>query len=163
MATYSQAFIGWLAQFHPDRLPAPTNTATVMAMDGLLRQFASFFGVGVIAAVVHYGFLIVLVELSQIGAVIATLVGYVGGGIVSYVLNERHTYSRARSHAAAGWRFALVAAVGFGLTYGLMTLFVERWMIPYLLAQLVTTAIVLVWSFFAHKIFSFGEKRGQTG
>lgn len=128
-------------------------------MKGLIRQIAAFSGVGVIAAIIHYSLLVVLVELARFGAVSATLVGYVGGGIVSYLLNERHTYTRSRSHAEASWRFAVVAAVGFALTYGLMTLFVERWTIPYLFAQLITTAIVLVWSFFAHKIFSFGEKR----
>lgn len=127
-------------------------------MRALLRQFRAFFGVGVAAAIVHYGLLIGLVEGMRFNAVPATLLGYIAGGIVSYWLNERHTYQRSRSHGQAGWRFALVAGAGFLLTYGLMSLFVDILAIPYLLAQLITTGIVLIWSFFAHKLFSFGER-----
>ena len=76
--------------------------------------------------------------------------------IVSYVLNRRHTYRSDRPHDQAGWRFAVVAGVGFVLTLGLMTLFVDRWALPYFPAQIVTTGIVLLWSFFAHKFWTFG-------
>ncbi len=124
----------------------------------LLRQIVAFTGVGVIAAVVHYGLLIGLVEIGGWRAVPATLVGYVGGGIVSYGLNRRHTYQSDRPHEEAGWRFALVAAVGFGLTYGAMHLLVERLHAPYLPAQIATTLVVLVWSFLAHKYWSFGQR-----
>jgi putative flippase GtrA len=119
------------------------------------RQIAAFAGVGVVAAVVHYGLLIGLVELAGWRAVPATLVGYVGGGLVSYGLNRRHTYRSERPHEEAGWRFATVAAVGFAITYGVMHLLVERLALPYLPAQIATTLVVLVWSFLAHKYWSF--------
>lgn len=128
-------------------------------MQPLLRQFSAFFSVGVIAAVVHYGLLVGLVEGMGYEPVPATLIGYVAGGLVSYGLNERLTYQRRRSHAQAGWRFALVAAIGFGLTYGLMTVFVAFLAMNYVFAQLLTTGIILIWSFFAHKLFSFNDKQ----
>jgi len=127
------------------------------ALGSLPRQIAAFAGVGIVAAVVHYGLLIGLVELGRWGAVPATLVGYVGGGIVSYWLNRSHTYRSDRPHAEAGWRFAVVAAVGFALTYGAMHALVDRMALPYLPAQIATTLIVLVWSFVAHKVWSFGR------
>lgn len=122
------------------------------------RQFAAFFGVGLVAAVVHYGLLISLVEGYRLEPVRATLVGYVGGGIVSYLLNRRHTYGSDRPHLQAGWRFALVTLVGFGLTWGLMSLFVRVGGAPYLPAQVGTTAIVLFWSFLAHKLWTFRDE-----
>lgn len=121
----------------------------------LPRQIAAFAGVGVVAAVVHYGLLIALVEAAGIGAVLATLAGYIGGGIVSYALNRRHTYASDRPHEEATWRFALVAFVGFLLTGAFMHLFVDRLGAPYLPAQLVTTGLVLVWSFVANKVWTF--------
>jgi putative flippase GtrA len=121
------------------------------------RQFSTFFGVGLIAAIVHYGLLIGLVEGAGWAAVPATLAGYVAGGVVSYVRNRRHTYRSDRPHAEAGWRFALVAFVGFLLTWGLMHALVDRAGLPYLPAQFGTTGLVLVWSFLAHKLFSFGR------
>ena len=70
----------------------------------LARQFTAFFGVGLVAAVVHYGLLIGLVEGASLHPVPATLAGYVAGGLVSYVLNRRHTYGSARPHR--DWRFS---------------------------------------------------------
>jgi putative flippase GtrA len=122
---------------------------------GLRRQMSAFAGVGVVAAVAHYGVLIGLVETGGFDPVPATLLGYVAGGIVSYVLNRRVTYASNRPHAEAGWRFAAVAAGGFLLTWVFMHGF-TRWLgAPYLPAQIVTTGIVLVWSFVAHKLWTF--------
>lgn len=119
------------------------------------RQAAAFVGVGLVAAVVHYGLLVSLVEGYRLEPVRATLAGYVAGGIVSYLLNRRHTYASERPHRQATWRFAVVALVGFGLTWCFMALFVRTFAAPYLPAQLVTTGIVLVWSYLAHKLWTF--------
>ncbi len=122
----------------------------------MFAQFRRFFGVGIAAAIVHYGVLVALAELLLWHKIPATLLGYVGGGVVSYVLNRRFTYRSERSHREAGWRFGVVAFVGFCLTGVLMFVF-NSWMgMPYLLAQLLITAIVLAWSFVAHKLWTFG-------
>jgi putative flippase GtrA len=115
----------------------------------------AFVGVGILAAVAHYGVLIGLVEAGGFDPVPATLLGYVAGGLVSYGLNRRLTYASDRPHGEAGWRFAVVAAVGFALTGGFMHVFTHWLGAPYLPAQLVTTGIVLVWSFLAHKLWTF--------
>ena len=125
-------------------------------MPPLLRQFGAFFGVGLAAAVVHYGCLVALVEGAGSEPVPATLAGYVAGGVVSYGLNRRLTYGSTRPHAEAGWRFAVVAGVGFLLTGAFMHAFTAWLGIPYLAAQVVTTGIVLFWSFIAHKLWTFG-------
>ena len=127
-------------------LPSPRNLA---------RQFAAFFGVGIAAAIVHYGVLIALVEGIAAEPVPATLIGYIAGGLVSYALNRRHTYESTRPHREATWRFAVVAFVGFLLTWGFMHAFVEWLDAPYLPAQVVTTGIVMLWSFVAHKAWTF--------
>ena len=121
----------------------------------LPRQIAAFAGVGVVAAVVHYGLLIALVEAGGLGPVPATLAGYIGGGVVSYALNRRHTYTSRRPHREATWRFALVAFVGFLLTWLFMHAFTIWLGAPYLPAQLVTTGIVMLWSFLAHRAWTF--------
>lgn len=140
-------------------LSLPGQFGYIAAMVALFRQFVAFFGVGIVAAIVHYSVLVGGVELLESRPVPATLAGYVFGGIVSYWLNRRLTYRSDRPHEEAGWRFALVAGIGFVMTYLLMSLFVDRWALPYVPAQLVTTGLVLLWSFFAHKYFSFGANR----
>jgi putative flippase GtrA len=55
-----------------------------------------------------------------------------------------------------------VAAVGFVLTGFLMHLLVDRLGVLYLAAQLVTTGIVLFWSFIAHKVWTFARRSGSA-
>jgi putative flippase GtrA len=125
------------------------------AMKLLLGQFTAFAGVGVIATSVHYALLVALVELAGLSAVTGALVGFCAGGLVSYVLNRRHTFHSERPHAEATWRFAVVVAVSFFLTYVFMTVFVSIAGIPYLLAQVATTGIVMMWGFAAHRAWTF--------
>ena len=132
-------------------------------MKFLFRQFSSFVVVGFIATGVHYALLIGLVEIAGMSAVAAALAGYAAGGTVSYGLNRRHVFRTKLRHEAAVSRFALVAAVGFGLTYIFMSLFVRAAGIPYLPAQVATTGIVMFWSFAAHRLWTFPADRDAKG
>ncbi len=83
------------------------------------------------------------------------LAGYVLGGIVSYALNRRYAFRSDRPHREATWRFALVAGVGFVLT-GAAHGAVQRPLgLPYLPAQVLTTGVVLLWSFGANRFWTF--------
>ncbi len=124
------------------------------------RQLMAYVLAGGLTAVAHYGVLVGLVELAQVDPVPATLAGFVVGAVVSYVLNRWMTFEATRSHAQAGWRFGLIAVGGFGLTWGLMHLFVTRLGLPYLPMQFVTTGFVMVFSFLGHKFFSFADRPG---
>jgi putative flippase GtrA len=132
-------------------------------MTFLFRQFSSFVVVGFIATGVHYALLIGLVEIAGISAVAAALIGYGAGGTVSYGLNRRHVFRTNLPHEAAMSRFTLVAAVGFGLTYIFMSLFVHAAGIPYLPAQVATTGIVMFWNFAAHRLWTFPAGRDTKG
>ncbi|MGA7383726.1 MAG: GtrA family protein [Methylocella sp.] len=132
-------------------------------MTFLIRQFSSFVVVGVIATGVHYALLIGLVEIAGISPVAAALAGYGAGGTVSYGLNRRLTFRTKLPHEAAVSRFTLVAAVGFGLTYVFMSLFIRAAGIPYLLAQVATTGIVMFWSFTANRLWTFPADRDANG
>lgn len=122
------------------------------------RQLVTYAFAGGLTAVAHYGVLIGLVEGAKLDPVPATLAGFIVGAVVSYALNRWMTFDATRSHAQAGWRFALIAAGGFVLTGLLMHLFVSRFGLPYLPMQFVTTGIVMVFSFLGHKFFSFADR-----
>ncbi len=126
-------------------------------MNPLARQFAAFSGVGIIAAVMHYSVLIGLVETGLAAPVAANVVAYAAGGIVSYLLNRRYAFRSDRAHAEAGWRFAVVAGVGFLLTWLFTHLLHERLGAPYVLAALTTTGVVMLWSFAANRAWTFNK------
>jgi putative flippase GtrA len=142
----------------------PARAASLTSTAEPVRQILAFGGAGIAAAVFHYATLIGLVEGGVLTPVPATLCGYLAGGGVSYALNRRHTYRSDRPHREAVWRFVTVAAIGFAITFAVMHVLVDRWSLPYLPAQLLTTGIVLVWSFSAHKWWTFGgtPDRGEA-
>ncbi|MDR3462634.1 MAG: GtrA family protein [Beijerinckiaceae bacterium] len=125
----------------------------------MIKQLSSFVGVGVIATAIHYALLVALVELGGVSPVPSALCGFTVGGVVSYGLNRRHTFESARPHDEAAWRFAVVASVAFVLTYLFMRLFNEVTHLPYLLAQVATTLIVMVWTFGANRLWTFPQEK----
>ncbi len=125
----------------------------------VLRQLGSFSLVGVLAAIGHYGTLVAAVELAHLEAVPAALAGYLVGGVVSYLLNRRWTFASDRPHEAAVPRFVLVAVAGFLLTGVAMAVLCDGLGLHYLVAQLLTTGLVMLWSFLANRSWTF---RTQT-
>lgn len=122
------------------------------------RQLLAYVFAGGLTAVAHYGVLVGLVELARVDPVPATLAGFIVGALVSYTLNRWMTFDATRGHVEAGWRFAVIAAGGFVLTGILMHVFVSRAGLPYLPMQIVTTGVVMVFSFLGHKFFSFADR-----
>ena len=139
-------------------------SSTSDSLARLARQFTTFFGVGLVAAFVHFGVLVGLVETVGVRPVPATLAGYLTATVVSYILNRRLTYASDRPHAEAAWRFAVVAGIGFVLTGALMALFI-RLVGPayYFPAQVLTTGIVLFWHFLGHKLWTFRQASPLEG
>lgn len=121
----------------------------------LSRQFLWFVVAGGAATVFHYAVLIALVEGGAAGPVAGALAGFCCGGAVSYALNRRLAFGSGRRHREALWRFAIVACVGFGLTGLAMAALTSRLGWPYLPSQVLTTGLVMLWSFTAHKLWTF--------
>ena len=126
----------------------------------LPRQISTFFGVGLVSIVADYGTLRLLCDVLEVSPVDRALVSYLAGGLINYRLNRSRTCATHRDHLPAGWRFASVMAVGFSLTGLFMWIFAEKLEIPYLIARVITTGIVFCWNFGAHKLWTFGERRG---
>lgn len=124
----------------------------------LPRQLSTYALVGAAASLAHYAALVGLVELLAWRAVPAALVGYVIGGVISYRLNRRHTFASDRPHREAVWRFALVALLGFCLTFLLMRFFVDRLDAPYLPAQFATTILIMFVTFFVNRLWTFAQR-----
>ena len=124
----------------------------------LAIQFTVFSAVGVIAAIGHYGTLVALSELAAADPVPASLAGFIVGGVISYLLNYRFTFRSTKQHREALTKFLVVATVGFFLNGLLMWLLTGPVDLHYLVAQLIATGGVLVWTFSCNKLWTFNEK-----
>ncbi|MFT0861701.1 GtrA family protein [Ancylobacter sp. G4_0304] len=123
----------------------------------LARQFFVFGVVGGISAIAHFSVLALLVETGMAGPVAGSAAGFVVAATMSYAMNRAFTFNATRGHAEAAWRFAVVATAGFVLNAVLMELFAARLGIYYLLAQLLTTLIVMVSNFLGYRLWAFAH------
>jgi putative flippase GtrA len=131
-------------------------------MRTLLPQFSRYAQVSVVSAIIQYSTLAIGVSLG-IGAVSASCAGYVLGAFTGYVLNRGYTYASQAAHVSAVPRFVAVILVGLVLNALFMHLLHGYLGWHYLLAQVLTTGITMIWNFTAHRHWTFSARRVQSG
>lgn len=122
-------------------------------------QFFRFAGVGAIGTLAHYVLLVMLVEMLRTNEVAASTAGATLGALVNYLLNRRYTFRSEKRHSEALTKFLIIAALGLTLNSLLMLIFVEILNIYYLLAQVLSTGLVLVWNFLGNRFWTFRDAR----
>jgi putative flippase GtrA len=121
----------------------------------LARQFVNFTGVGFMSAIGHYGVLIALVQIAGVPAVPASGAGALLGAWINYTMNYHFTFRSSERHREAALKFAAIAAVALLLNTGFMWVGIEVIGAHYLLSQIATTGLVLVWTFAGNRYWTF--------
>ena len=125
-------------------------------------QFLGFAGVGAIATLLQYGILVLTVELFGVPAVVGSCLGFVVSAILNYLLNYHFTFRSGNSHAVAASRFAVVASGGLAINASVMGLLMHFTRLPYVVSQVITTLVVLIWNFAGNALWSFAAPRGNA-
>jgi putative flippase GtrA len=120
-----------------------------------LRRLIAFAGIGLLGTGLHVAVLVGAVRGAGIGPVPASCGGALAGALLNYGLNHRFNYRSQRAHRQALPRFLLIATVAFALNAALMALGTGALRLNYLLAQGLTSALVLAWTFTANHRWSF--------
>ncbi|RMG53794.1 MAG: GtrA family protein [Gammaproteobacteria bacterium] len=128
---------------------------TEVSFNGHLGRLFRYGMVGASGTALHYAVLIMLVQLFGIDPVWATTAGALCGALLNYHLNYHWTFASRRPHREALSRFMLVAGSGLLLNTGLMALLVDGLGWYYLVAQVLTTALVFFWTYLANAFWSF--------
>jgi len=129
----------------------------------LHTKFRRFVIVGVIATLLQYGLLVVCVRACHLSATWGSAIGFAVSAFVNYALNYRYTFRSSRTHRSASWRFVVVASSGLLVNVLLMQLLNARLGLHYLLAQVITTAVVLAWNFVGGAFWSFADQSSSKG
>jgi dolichyl-phosphate beta-glucosyltransferase len=151
--------IGEMAQIFR-RYRRTTRARRAVAL--LTAPFVRYSGAGAIGTAVHYGILLALVELAQLGAPLGAALGAVGGAAVNYWLNYHFTFVSRRRHRETLARFIMVAALGVGLNWLIVRALTELGA-HYLLAQLAATAAVLALGYLLNRRWTFGPDAERPG
>lgn len=123
-----------------------------------LAQFILFTAIGAVGTAGHYATLIVLVELMLLDPTFSSFLGAIVGAVINYLLNYKYTFRSSKPHHIAASKFMLIAAIGAGINTLLMYTFIHIAGFYYLLAQIITTLLVLIWNFLLNKMWTFAEK-----
>lgn len=122
---------------------------------GRLWQLIRFGMVGAVGTLAHYALLLVLVEGLGTSAMTGTASGSLLGALVNYVLSRRLVFASHRRHREALPRFLLVAASSLLLNAVFMYVMTVGLGWHYLFAQVLTTALLLLWNYVANALWTF--------
>lgn len=124
-------------------------------------RFLRFAVVGAVGTGAHYALLLALVEGAGVAPVAGSVAGFLLGALVNYTLNRTLVFASDRAHVEALPRFLAVAGTGLCwnalLMYGLVDLFG----LHYLLAQILTTGLLLGWHYVGNALWTFRKKGVQ--
>ena len=121
----------------------------------MMVKLIKFSAVGALGTLAHYSVLVFLVQLLSVNVLAASSTGAIVGALVNYFLNYKWTFNSNKRHSEAMAKFFAVAAVGFVMNGLFMALFTEALAMYYLIAQVMTTGIVLFWNFLANHYWTF--------
>ena len=100
------------------------------------------------------------VELLGVRPVIASAAGFLTGAAVKYALNYFVAFRSGQRHAVALARFVVTLAVFFVLNSLLFLLLNERYGLHYILAQVLTTGLLVPPSYLVSRYWVFaGEAK----
>ena len=129
-----------------------------MTAPGPVRHFLRYGAVGVLATAVHYGVLVLGVEVGGWPAFAASGAGAVIGAQVAYLGNRCFTFAHQGALASSWLRFQ--ATAGFGALLGMAIVAVgERLNIHYLLGQMAATGSALIVTFAINRHWTFRSPR----
>ena len=110
--------------------------------------------VGASGTAAHFAILIALVEGCGLNPVVATTVGFVFAATLGYVLHHYFTFRASQRLGCGLASYYATVTVGLILNSAVMAALVV-WAIPYVLAQVASSGLTLVWNFFLSKAFVF--------
>jgi len=127
------------------------------------RRFAVYAGVGAIGTGTQYAILIAMVRSGYASPAFGSMAGASIGAIVNYGLNRRFTFRSSSNPLSTAPKFAIIALLGV-LTNGVCMKFLATGLaLNYLIAQLVTTALVLGLTYLLNSAWTFNEQERLSG
>lgn len=139
---------------------SPSRAQAALAVG---RQFLWYTAIGVFTTALYYGLWWVLFS-SGVDYRIASGVGYGVGSLVNFGLQKWLTFDD-RSNDAVGWQllaYWVIVAVSLGLTVLGVWLGVATIGLPEWLSVIVTSAVILLFNFGAHKWITFNRSLFPT-
>ncbi|WP_202079779.1 GtrA family protein [Caldalkalibacillus salinus] len=114
--------------------------------------------VGVLGTLIHFGVLILFVELFNQGPVLSSTIGFIVTLIVSYYLNQKYTFKiKSTQHTKLFTKYTIVSCSGLILNGLIMYLAVQILSFHYMLGQAIVVFILPLTNFILNNLWTFKE------
>jgi putative flippase GtrA len=154
-----EVFPAWLLKATVRSTERDPDVLNLRDTKTLVKQFFCFAGIGLFGTLAHYLTLALMVEVVGVKAVFASVLGFGVGALFNYFFNYHITFKSEKLHQEALVKFFMVALVGLFLNTLIMAVATEFFSIYYLLAQVISTGLVLFWNFTGNRLWTFQEAR----
>ena len=125
----------------------------------ILEEFFRYFFVGLLCAVLDLFFLYLLVEFLNIWYLLAATISFSVITYGGYFLQKKFTFrNTSRNDSKKIFIFVLVSICGLIANAASMYVLVGIFGIWYILSNIITKKIVLLWNFLTNKYITFNNK-----
>lgn len=129
-------------------LVKPTERMTLQVPRALVAS--------VLAAMVDFGLLVSLVEFAGWHPLFAATTGYLGGGVLQYVLCSLWVFPAAPQSVSLGFvAFSILSLVGLVITWTVMAGLNDGLHVNYVVAKGVAFGLAFAWNFLSRKYLLF--------
>lgn len=132
----------------------------------LIRQFSKFAVVGFLGTLIDFGLLNLFVKIFRLGVYYSATLSFIAAVFNNFFLNKHWTFKNDVSDKKTKdqfWQFLLVSLIGLGLNLLIMYLIMDIFGLGqdrYNWAKAGAVIVVLIWNFWANKLWTFKEKNG---
>jgi len=127
------------------------------------RMLVTYMLAGAVTTLTDYATFTLFFSVWNQGLLTATVVAYIAGLVVSYVLNRYVVFTKGadrQSAASSLWRYAVFLGVNLVITYIILWALEQVGITPYI-GKLVVGAFMFFWIYWGNQAFVFrGEKTG---
>lgn len=124
-------------------------------------QMIRYGSVGGVSFVADYGSLYAFTEWLGVQYLVSAALAFIIGLTVNYILSNLIVFTTHRLENR--WLefaiFAIIGVIGLGINEGIMYCSCELAGIHYMIAKLISTALVFFWNFFARKLTLFYKQK----
>ncbi|MDE1182977.1 GtrA family protein [Paraburkholderia sp.] len=125
----------------------------------LIKLFLRFASAGATGTLCQYVILFIVVQGAGGNPVLGSLLGALAGAVVNYVLAYSFVFRSTKKHTETIYKFLIIAGGSLLLNTALMYLLTQMLHANYLLSQLLTSGLLLLYSFAANSVWTFKEHR----
>ncbi len=126
-----------------------------------VKQFIRYIFVGGISFAVNFAMLYIFHDILQINKMIANVLSNSAGIVVNYCLSRKFVFTDSGMKKRYEFLvYIVISIVGIGLDTLLFFIISDVWHVYYLIAKIITTAMVFIWNFGARRaLYVLFDKR----